>query len=113
MRVWYSPGAAKWVLGGRHGDLPDGAMIIKEQFAPTPAGQYQGWTRDQLRTYFSQNYDWTFMIRDRKGSADGWYWGEIWKDQTPDSYTAPFAVFNLGFGLYCVRCHANLTCEIL
>jgi hypothetical protein len=107
VRVWYSPSAAKWVMNGRHGDVPDGAMIIKEQFAPAPAGQYGGWTREQLHTYFGDHYDWTFMIRDRKGSADGWYWGEIWKGQTPDSYAAPFAVFNTGFGLYCVRCHGS------
>jgi hypothetical protein len=107
VRIWYSPSAAKWVMNGRHGDLPDGAMIVKEQFAPTPAAQYDGWTRDQLRTYFFNNYDWTFMIRDGRGAADGWYWGEIWKDQTPDSFAPPFAVFNLGFGLYCVRCHGS------
>jgi hypothetical protein len=107
VRIWYSPEAAKWVLRGRTGDIPDGAMIIKEQFAPTPAGRYDGWTRDQLRTYFFQNYDWTIMIRDRKGASDGWYWAEIFKDQTPDSFKPPFAVFNTGFGLYCVRCHAS------
>src|SRR5262249_37744466 len=27
--------------------------------------------------------------------------------QTPDSYAPPFAVFNTGFGLYCVRCHGS------
>ena len=107
VRVWYSPDAAKWVLNGRTGDVPDGAMIIKEQFAPPPAGQYEGWTDAQLREYFAAHYDWTFMVRDRKGSADGWYWGEIWKGQDPDSYAPPFAVFNTGFGLYCVRCHGS------
>jgi hypothetical protein len=107
VRIWYSPQAATWVLGGRKGDIPDGAMIIKEQFAPTPAGQYEGWTEAQLRAYFAANYDWTFMVRDRNGSADGWYWGEIYKGEDLDSYAPPFAVFNTGFGLYCVRCHGS------
>jgi hypothetical protein len=107
VRVWYSPAAAKWVAGGRKGDVPDGAMIIKEQFAPTPAGQYAGWTQAQLQTYFAAHDDWTFMIRDRNGSADGWYWGEIFKGEDPDSYAPPFSVFNTGFGLYCVRCHGS------
>lgn len=107
VRVWYSPAAARWVLGGRKGDIPDGAMIIKEQFAPTPAGQYAGWSDAQLREYFAEHYDWTYMIRDRRGSADGWYWGEIFKGTEPDSYASPFAVFNNGFGLYCVRCHGS------
>jgi hypothetical protein len=107
VRVFYSPSMARWIMNGRHGDVPDGAMIIKEQFAPTPAGQYQGWTRAQLHTYFFDHYDWTIMIRDRNGAADGWYWAEIFKDMTPDSYAAPFSVFNGGFGLYCVRCHGS------
>src|SRR5206468_10917100 len=76
------------------------------------ARQYDGWTRAQLHTYFFDNYDWTFMIRDHKGSADGWYWGEIWKGQTPDSYKAPFPVFNTGFGLYCARCHGSAASEM-
>lgn len=112
VRVWYSPEVTKWLEGGRKGELPDGAMIIKEQFAPPPAGQYDGWTRAQLHTWFFDNFDWTFMIRDHKGSADGWYWGEIWKGQTPDSYKAPFAVFNTGFGLYCARCHGSAESEM-
>src|SRR5258708_23321450 len=112
VRVWYSPDAAKWVLNGRQGDVPDGAMIVKEQFAPTPAGQYQGWTREQLHTYFFNNFDWTIMIRDRKGSADGWYLGEIYKGIASNSYAAPFAVFNTGFGLYCARCHGSAESEL-
>ena len=107
VRIWYSPNFAKWVLGGRKGDVPDGAMIIKEQFDTPPAGQYDGWTNAQLHQYFNDHYDWTVMIRDRKGAADGWYWAEIWKGMQPDSYAKPFAVFNTGFGLYCVRCHAS------
>jgi hypothetical protein len=111
VRVWYSPEVGKWIEGGRKGELPDGAMIIKEQFK-APASQYNGWTDEQLRTYFSgvKIYDWTFMIRDRKGAADGWYWGEIFN--TPlDSYQQPFSVFNTGFGLYCTRCHASAESE--
>jgi len=111
VRVWYSPEVAKWVLNGRQGALPDGAMIIKEQFSPAPAAQYEGWTKEQLHAYFDANYDWTFMIRDSKGSADGWYWGEIYAGK-PDSYAPPFAVFNVGFGLYCLRCHASAESEL-
>src|SRR5262249_25591453 len=71
------------------------------------AGQYSGWTPAQLRTYFFNNYDWTVMIRDRQGAADGWYWAEDYKGMPPDSYAAPFNVFNSGFGLYCLRCHGS------
>jgi len=114
VRVWYSPAAATWVINGRTGDIPDGAMIIKEQYSPPSAAQYEGWSDAQIHQYFFANFDWTFMIRDRAGAADGWYWGEIFKGQTNDSYlpdpktpnVIP-AVFNTGFGLYCVRCHGS------
>jgi len=112
VRVWYSPAVSRWLLGGRKGELPDGAMIVKEQFGTTPAGQYQGWTEAQIHRYFFDHYDWTVMIRDRKGSADGWYWAESWKGMDPNSDAKPFAVFNAGFGLYCVRCHASATTEM-
>jgi len=107
VRVWYSPNFARWMLSGRKGDVPDGAMIIKEQFDTPPAGQYDGWTEAQIHQYFFDHYDWTVMIRDKNGAADGWYWAEVWKGIQPDSYAAPFAVFNSGFGLYCVRCHGS------
>lgn len=107
VRVWYSPAVARWIANGRHGDLPDGAMIVKEQFDTPPAGQYAGWSDAQLHQYFFDHFDWTVMIRDRNGSADGWYWAETWKGMQPNSYASPFAVFNAGFGLYCVRCHAS------
>src|SRR5437764_994699 len=83
VRVWYSPEVTTWLEGGRKGELPDGAMIVKEQFSPPPAGQYDGWTRAQLHTYFFDNYDWTFMIRDHKGPADGRDRGQRSKGQPP------------------------------
>lgn len=109
VRVWYSPEVARWIEGGRKGDLPDGAMIIKEQLKP-PASQYDGWTPDEIHAFFNASYDWTFMIRDHNGSADGWYWGEIFSSPL-DSYKPPFTVFNTGFGLYCTRCHASAESE--
>src|SRR5262249_13574816 len=44
VRIWYSPSFARWLVGGRQGEVPDGAMIVKEQFDTPPAGQYAGWT---------------------------------------------------------------------
>ena len=47
------------------------------------------------------------MIKDSKGSADGWYWAEMWDSQCMDNNNPPFAIPYAGFGLYCVRCHAS------
>ena len=33
VRVYYSPGVIRWLKGGRAGTIPDGEMIIKEQYA--------------------------------------------------------------------------------
>src|SRR6185295_15097386 len=112
VRIWYSPSFVRWLVGGRVGAVPDGAMIVKEQFDTPPAGQYAGWTREQIHARFEDSYDWTVMIRDAKGAADGWYWAETYKDMPADSFGAPFAVFNSGFGLYCLRCHASAEKEL-
>jgi len=99
VKIYYSPQIMKWLAGGRKGTVPDGAMIIKEQYT-APAAQYQLRKPDLVT-------DWTVMIKDAKGSKDGWYWAEIWKDQVIDNNNPPYAVPNAGFGLYCLRCHTS------
>ena len=114
VRIWYSPAAARWVANGRKGAIPDRAMIIKEQFSNTPASQWEGKSEKEIDDwFFSGNGDWTVMIRDDKGSADGWYWSEIWqRDWQYDTYEPTFPVFNSGFGLYCLRCHGSAEKEL-
>jgi hypothetical protein len=99
VKIYYSPEIMNWLVADRAGTIPDGAMIIKEQYT-APAAQYQLRTPDPVT-------DWTIMIKDAKGSKDGWYWAEIWKDQTIDSHNPPYSVPNAGFGLYCLRCHTS------
>jgi hypothetical protein len=114
VRIWYSPAAVRWVQNGRKGAIDDRAMIIKEQFSNTPASQFEGMSEEQIDNwFFSGNADWTIMVRDSKGSADGWFWAEIFqKDFQFDTYEAPFPVFNSGFGLYCLRCHGSAEKEL-
>src|SRR5205085_3242166 len=52
------------------------------------------------------------MIRDSKGSHDGWMWGwdgwiadAKWSVDWPAAASAPYQ--NLGFGQYCTNCHAS------
>jgi hypothetical protein len=99
VRIYYSPEIMKWLVAGRTGAIPDGAVIIKEQYT-APAAQYQIRKPDLVT-------DWTVMIKDSKGSKDGWYWAEIWKDQVVDNHNPPYSVPNAGFGLYCLRCHTS------
>lgn len=100
VKIYYSPAVIDWLLRRDSGQaIPDGAMIVKEQYS-APAAKYQ------LQPPKAIN-GWTIMIKDSKGSQDGWYWAEIWDAQCVDNNNPPFAVPYAGFGLYCVRCHAS------
>lgn len=104
VRIYYSPEIIDWLVSGRTGEIPDGAMMVKEQYqAPAVRHEHSDdaalW--DSLRS-------WTVMVKDHAGSHDGWFWSNPAKDQEPvDSYSYPFEEPISGFGLYCVRCHAS------
>jgi mono/diheme cytochrome c family protein len=98
-RIYYSPKVMDWLAGDRKDVIADGAMIIKEQF-DAPAARWQEKTPPPVS-------DWTIMIKDSKGSADGWYWAELWVGMTIDNHDFPFNYPNAGFGIYCTRCHAS------
>ena len=102
VRVWYSPSLFDWItVKNRTGPVPDGAMVVKEQFhGPT----------DPL-------FEWTVMVKDSNLSWDGWYWADL-LNPTPRNPNAtptpapgggcaePQVQFN-GAGLYCLNCHAS------
>lgn len=105
VKIYYSPAVVNWLLRKNPADvIPDGAMIVKEQYA-APAARYQVQGPPLLR-------GWTIMIKDAKGAKDGWYWDESWAAQCVDNNNAPFAVPYGGFGLYCTRCHASAEKEM-
>ena len=97
-RIYYSPAAMQWLIDGRKTPMPDGAMIIKEGIQ-APAARWEGKT--------PAVNDWTIMIKDAKGAADGWWWAELWTGMTFDDHQWPYQYPNAGFGIYCTRCHAS------
>jgi hypothetical protein len=101
VRIYYSPQMMAWLRNGRRGEPADGAVIIKEQYSPTPAARYADLPESALKPT-----DWTFMIRRRDASRDGWFWGEVWTTMFTNPPTAT-AYQNAGFGLYCLRCHGS------
>lgn len=108
VRIFYSPEVSRWLLNGRKGAIPDGAVIIKEQFGPPPAARYRDIPEDQLGC----SNDWSFMIKNSAASRDGWFWGEVWNSETfPMNFNDPFQYPNAGYGLYCLRCHASAESE--
>lgn len=93
VKVFYSPEVWDWLKHkNREGQVPDGAMIVKEMF-PSPAKEG------------SKLSAWTIMVKDRKGAYDGWYWSY----QAPgyESKNPSIDYPDSGFGLYCLRCHAS------
>lgn len=101
VKIYYSPSVIKWLMRTNPDEvIPDGAMIVKVQYQP-PAARYQ------IQPLPARPNGWTIMIKDSKGSKDGWYWGEFWDTQCMDNNNPPFAIPYAGFGLYCLRCHSS------
>lgn len=99
VRIYYSPEMWAWMQTDRKGEIPDGAMIVKEQY-PLPLRQ------DYLA---SDRNGWSIMVRDKQGSWDGWYWSSgvgLARART-SPFKPPFAYPWAGFGQYCVNCHAS------
>ena len=108
VRVFYSPEIMRWLVGGRQGSIPDGAMMIKEQYG-RPAAMHEGKNESEL--WQSLNA-WTIMFKDSDGSHDGWYWSNPIKGGKPINnhlYVHNFDHPHSGFGHYCVRCHGSTT----
>ncbi len=93
VKIYYSPEVWTWLkVKHREGEIPDGAMIVKEMF-PAPAKQD------------AKLAAWTVMVKDKKGAYDGWYWSYHAPNFKPDDPTIDYP--DSGFGLYCLRCHAS------
>jgi hypothetical protein len=93
VKIYYSPEMWDWLkVKNRQGEIPDHAMIIKEMFPP-PAKQ------DSKLT------GWTTMVKDKKGSFDGWFWSYHAPGLSPTNPDIEYP--DSGFGLYCLRCHAS------
>ncbi len=107
VRIFYSPEVYAWLKNDRTGVIPDGAMIIKEMYAP-PAARYADLTDDEINAQLSM---WTYIIRDSSASKDGWFWGYHDTGEAVDGNAYPFNYPDAGFGQYCVRCHASAANE--
>ena len=127
VRIYYSPGIINWLVNHREGEIPDGAMIIKEMFNP-PAARYEE-LQDSIDAQFPDNpveaekqYEatlqgmlsaWTVLVKDKSVSKDGWFWAGPAPGSGPDTYDYPFNFPTSGVGLgTCLRCHSSATSEV-
>lgn len=125
VRIYYSPRVMYWLTGNpdfwpegkksgkakpkkpREGPVPDGGMIVKEMFQ-APAKRYESLTEQQIvkTLYESSAPGWTVMVKDSRGSKDGWFWSSVYVNEpidSPESLNYP----DSGFGQPCLRCHAS------
>jgi len=78
VRIYYSPEVVEWLCRGRVGEIPDGAMIIKEQH---PINESLGIITDEqgcMEIPINVNpTSWTTFIKNQGASYDGWYQGSV------------------------------------
>lgn len=120
VRIYYSPGMITWIEAGRTGEIPDGAMIVKEMVSP-PAARYNEYlaklqaddpaTADaKFLAYLKKQggLNWTVLIRDQSVSKGGWMFSSVGQSQTLDTFGPPFNPPATGAGIgTCMRCHAS------
>ncbi|HEY8210236.1 MAG TPA: hypothetical protein VIG99_22280 [Myxococcaceae bacterium] len=132
VRIYYSPEVVEWICKGRTGDIPEGAMVVKEMASIT---QIIVDPKTQLMSVpqTTQADSWTVMVKNKAGSADGWYWGFFSgtdgnppivnrsgatdagfppNPPKPAAYWLPtgnttVVYSNYMFGNYCFNCHAS------
>ena len=101
-RVYYSNGVVDWLKNDRVGEIPDGAMIVKQMYPSDPDNQ------DHNKDYpypGDKVTGWAVMIRDGKATKDGWLWYLFFFPGTP-SYQKPVLLASYGMS-YCLTCHAG------
>ncbi|MBW8873386.1 MAG: cytochrome P460 family protein [Acidobacteria bacterium] len=87
--------------------IADGSMILKLMYGNTTAQRLE-----QPSVPKGEPHMFALMVRDSHGSKDGWYWGS-WDPQAteasqldwPPPVNLPYPW--MGFGYYCVNCHAS------
>ncbi len=82
VRLFYSPEIIEWLCNGREGEIPDGAIIVKEMHS---INQSLDITLDKegcmVINADAEPAFWTIMVKQKDEVWDGWYWanysGEI------------------------------------
>lgn len=87
VRIYYSPEMIDWLCGGRVGEIPDGAALIKEMHS---IDQDLGITLNREGCMVINNDvlpdSWTVMVKQNGASYDGWYWAGYSVEQDPVSF---------------------------
>ena len=132
VRMYYSPEVLAWLEAGRMGDIPDGAIVVKEMANP-PGARYNEYrerleveypddpakVEAEMLTYLRDkkdggNLNWTVMVKDSALSHGGWFFAFVGQDAAVDSFKAPYKPpsGSPADGM-CMRCHASSDAELI
>ena len=113
IKIYYSPSLFKWMdKGQRQGPVPDGAMVIKEEYGDTNKG--------------SPIQFWSVMIHDSSLWWDGWYWAVVGVEVSASSAPASLASAAVSgcpdpdkdfplvgpSSINCIGCHASASLTV-
>ncbi len=99
VQVYYSPEVWTWLNAGRKGTIADGGIILKVLHARDPADP---------KKYSADPTGFSIMVKDSRGSWDGWFYSDGGPLQKPErENAASFFDSNAGFAISCVNCHAS------
>lgn len=77
VRIYYSPKMVDWLCNDRQGEIPDGAVIVKEMMSitePTVDLGDNSCLSIPTQQMDDNNIFWAVMVKDQEASHDGWYW---------------------------------------
>ncbi len=82
IKIYYSPEAVVWLCNDRRGDIPDGAMIIKETHLINDRLDISLDGEGCMVINADPEPDfWTLGVKQSSESFDGWYWSIIYSDR--------------------------------
>ena len=76
VRLFYSPELIEWLCSDREGEIPDGAVIVKEMHSINESLDITLDSEGCMVINADVEPDsWTIMVKQKGESRDGWYWG--------------------------------------
>jgi hypothetical protein len=88
VRLYYSPELIEWLCGGRDGEIPDGAVIVKEMHSINKALDITIDSEGCMVINADVEPDsWTIMVKQQGEVWDGWYWGNYIIEYDPPTST--------------------------
>ena len=84
VRVYYSPEVIEWLCNDRIGEIPNGAMVIKEMHGITDELDIKLNNQSCMEIRADvEPESWAIMVKQKDESHDGWYWANYSKAANP------------------------------